>query len=90
MRQAAEWMSNPSDDRILEALREHGQLTPQAIDKVGGPAANTCRNRLPTLRSYGVVRLYAGTTGLYEITDDGIAYLDEELDASTLTKSDGD
>lgn len=84
MRQDAEWMSNPSDDRILEALREHGNLTPQAIENVGGPAANTARNRLPKLRKYGLVELVAETTGLYCITDAGEAYLDEELDASTL------
>jgi len=84
MRQSAEWMSRPSDDLILEALREYGNLTPKAISNVGGPAANTARNRLPELRKCGFVERVADTTGLYYITDAGEAWLDEELDASEL------
>lgn len=83
MRQDAEWMT-PSDDRILEALRDHGQLTPQGVSNVGGPAISTCQNRLGELRKYGMVEYYAETPGLYSITEAGRAYLDEELDAAEL------
>jgi hypothetical protein len=83
MRMDAEWM-NRSDDRILELLRDHGNLTPKAVENLDGPAQSTCQNRLPVLRKYGLVELVANTTGLYRITDEGEAYLDEELDASEL------
>ncbi|MFB6194372.1 MAG: PhiH1 repressor, partial [Halobaculum sp.] len=38
MRQPADWMV-PSDDTILELIREHGNLTPRAIEDLGGPTA---------------------------------------------------
>lgn len=81
MRQSAEWMV-PSDDRILELLREHGNLTPQAIEDFGGPVAGHAQDRLPELAEYGLVDRIS--RGLYQITDAGRSYLDEELDASTL------
>lgn len=81
MRQDADWMV-PSDDTILELVREHGNLTPQAIDDLGGPSAGHARNRCPKLADYGLlVRI---SRGLYGITDEGCAYLDEELDAAEL------
>jgi hypothetical protein len=81
MRQDAEWMV-PSDDRILELIREHGNLTPTAIDDLGGPSAGHARNRCPVLAEYGLLERIS--RGLYGITEDGEAYLDEELDASEL------
>lgn len=81
MRQAADWMV-PSDNRILELLREEGNLTPRAIEDFGGPVSGHASDRLPRLADAGlVIRI---SHGLYRITDDGIAYLDEDLDASTL------
>jgi Mn-dependent DtxR family transcriptional regulator len=81
MRMRAEWMV-PSDDQILEILRDKGNLTPLAVSEFGGPSRPYVRERLPKLTKYGLVdRISAG---LYQITDDGRAYLDEELDASTL------
>ena len=81
MRQDADWMV-PSDDTILELVREHGNLTPQAIDDLGGPSAGHARNRCPKLADYGLLVMIS--RGLYNITDDGRAYLDEELDAAEL------
>jgi len=81
MRQDADWMV-PSDDRILELVREHSNLTPTAIEELGGPTAGHARNRCPKLAEYGLLRRIS--RGLYGITDEGLAYLDEELDASTL------
>jgi predicted transcriptional regulator len=81
MRQAADWMA-PSDDRILELIREYGNLTPKAIDHFGGPSRQYASERCAELAKYGLLtRVYRG---LYGITDEGCAYLDEELDASTL------
>lgn len=85
VRQAADWM-RPSDDRILELIREHGNLTPTAIEDLGGPTSGHARNRCPPLARAGL--LHRISHGLYGITDEGLAYLDEELDASTLPHPD--
>lgn len=87
MRQSADWMV-PSDDRILELLREHGNLTPKAIEDFGGPKAGHAQNRLPILAEYKLVHRLS--RGLYQITDRGEAYLDEKLDASELEPVDND
>lgn len=81
MREPAEWMV-PSDDRILELLREEGNLTPRAIEDFGGPVAGHAQDRLPLLAKHGLATRIS--RGLYRITDEGIAYLDEELDAGEL------
>lgn len=81
MRERAEWMT-PSDDQILELIRDHGNLTPSAVDHFGGPVRQYASERMSVLSKYGLLKqIYRG---LYGITDDGRAYLDEELDASTL------
>jgi len=81
MRQPAEWMV-PSDDRILELIRECGNLTPKAIEAFGGPVRQYVSERCRMLVRYGLLdQVYRG---LYGITDAGEAYLDEELDASEL------
>nr|WP_049899579.1 PhiH1 repressor [Natrinema altunense] len=81
MRQEAEWMV-PSDDKILELIREYGNLTPTAIEDLGGPSAGHARNRCPVLAEYGLLDRIS--RGLYGITEAGEAYLTEELDASEL------
>ena len=87
MRKSAEWMK-PSDDRILELVREHGNLTPSAVNHFGGPSRQHASGRMSELAEYGLLKkVYRG---LYGITDDGRAYLDEDLDASALTADDAD
>ncbi|WP_160066137.1 PhiH1 repressor [Natronorubrum halalkaliphilum] len=81
MRQNAEWMVS-ADDRILELIREYGNLTPTAVEDLGGPTSSYARNRCPILAEYGLVDRIS--RGLYGITDEGEAYLDEELDANEL------
>lgn len=81
VRQPAEWMQ-PVDDRILEIFREHGNLTPAAVEKYGGPSSNHASRRCKELARYGLLEQIV--TGLYTISDEGEAYLDEELDASEL------
>ena len=81
MRQDADWMA-PSDDRILELIREYGNLTPKAIDHFGGPSRQYASERCSELAEYGLLeRVYRG---LYGITDKGRAYLNEDLDAAEL------
>lgn len=86
MRKPAEWMRN-ADDRILESMREEGNMTPRAVSREGEvPRVDISRNyagdRLRVLTKYGL--LHRLDRGLYGITDKGIAYLDEELNASEL------
>ena len=85
MRPNVEWMV-PSDDSILELLREHGNLTPRAVEDLGGPTSGHAHDRLPVLKEHGLVDKIS--RGLYQITEKGEAYLDEELDASELDPSD--
>nr|WP_256411089.1 PhiH1 repressor [Halorubrum rubrum] len=81
MRESADWMT-PSDDRILELIREYGNLTPIAIEAKGGPVRQYASTRCKELANYGL--LDQVHRGLYGITDEGRAYLDEELDAAEL------
>lgn len=90
MRKRAEWMTR-ADDSILESLRDTGNLTPLAASKEGEVArADIGRKwagvRLRELTKYGLVERI--DEGLYGITDKGLSYLDEELDASTLEPAD--
>ena len=90
MRQPADWM-RPMDDRILEVFREQGNMTPFALSREGHePRVDTTRHytaeRCRELVRYGMIRQL--DRGLYQITDTGRAYLDEELDASTLDPAD--
>lgn len=81
MRKPAEWMV-PTDDRILELIREQGNLTPGAIEALGGPSADHVSRRAKKLAEYGLLEQIH--RGLYGITEKGTAYLDEELDAAEL------
>jgi len=76
-----------ADDRILEVIRDEGNMTPLALSREGEV------ERLDIGRKYAGIRcrelsryglLERVDRGLYRITDAGEAYLDEELDASTL------
>lgn len=81
VRQPAEWMQ-PVDDRILEIFREKGNLTPAAVEKFGGPSSSHASRRCKILARHGLLKQIV--TGLYGITEEGEAYLDEDLDASEL------
>lgn len=81
VRQRAEWM-RPVDERILEVMRDEGNMTPRALEDLDVTVANYASNRLSEMADYGLVERIA--TGLYRLTDDGRAFLDEELDASEL------
>lgn len=83
MRLSAEWMMGV-DDRILEFLRENGHSTPTKMAEDGRiKYTRTYINvRCKKLAEYGLV-LHLGN-GVYQITEEGEAYLDGELDASEL------
>lgn len=73
----------PKDEHIMEVMKDEGNMTPQALDEFDVAAANYARDRLTVLTRYGLVEKLS--RGLYRLTDDGRAFLDEELDAATLT-----
>nr|WP_256948978.1 winged helix-turn-helix domain-containing protein [Halorubrum ezzemoulense] len=81
MRQRAEWMK-PVDDQILELMKDEGNLTPRAVEDFGIAVSDYAGDRFAVLRRYGLVERIS--RGLYRLTDDGRAYLDEELDAAEL------
>ena len=86
VRQRAEWM-RPVDEHILETMRDEGNMTPDALENTFDvTVANYASNRLSELAKYGLVERLG--TGLYRLTDDGRAFLDEELDASALAPVD--
>ncbi|ELY94528.1 hypothetical protein [Natrialba taiwanensis] len=72
----------PVDERIMETMRDEGNLTPQAVEKFGVCSRSHASVRLSTLKKYGLVERIS--QGLYRLTDAGRAFLDEELDASEL------
>ncbi|WEL29818.1 ArsR family transcriptional regulator [Haloferax volcanii] len=78
----------PVDDVILETLRDEGNLTPQAVDNFDVCSRSHASVRLSKMSKYGLVDRIA--QGLYRLNDQGRAYLDEDLDASTLTADDAD
>lgn len=88
MRYHASWMVEV-DERILEFLDEQGNHPPSAIrDQLavrssGMDYSSTyINNRCRKLRNYGLITNVGG--GTYAITDEGLAFLDGDLDAATL------
>jgi predicted transcriptional regulator len=81
VRDRAEWM-NPVDDQILELLEEEGNMTPRGVEHFGVTVSDHAGDRLSKLAEYGLVERI--TRGLYRITDEGLRYLEGNLNASTL------
>jgi hypothetical protein len=81
----------PKDDRILELIAEQGNMTPLALSREGEV------ERLDIGRKYAGIRcrilaeaglLNRIDKGLYGITEDGLAYLEGDLDARTIAEPD--
>jgi repressor of nif and glnA expression len=71
------------DDRVLEYIREHGSGSPTEM-KRDGPIRYSRQyvdRRCKKMAEKGLLR-HLGN-GVYVITEDGEAYLDEELDTET-------
>lgn len=82
MRKSADWM-NITDERILELLSEEGQFTPSIIAERIGKHPKYVNKRCRELQERGLLRNLR--RGLYQITEEGEAYLAGELDASELS-----
>ncbi|GGM63938.1 hypothetical protein GCM10009017_12550 [Halarchaeum rubridurum] len=92
MRQSADWMTK-ADERILEVIREEGNMTPQALSREGTtPRIDITRKyagrRCRKLAKAGLLRKI--DRGLFGITERGVAFLDEEFDARELPDPDTD
>lgn len=86
VRQPADWMTR-ADDRILEVMRDEGNMTPLALSREGKQGRLDIGRKYAGIRCRDLARhglLEQVDRGLYRLTDEGRAYLDEELDASTL------
>jgi repressor of nif and glnA expression len=70
------------DDRILEYIREEGHGSPKELKDSGYfEISNTqIGRRLKILAEHGMLR-QLGANAVYQLTERGEAYLDEELDA---------
>lgn len=84
MRLSAEWMTIV-DERVLEFLNEEGPRQPKQIandDRISYSSEYIGR-RCRKLAEVGLLENLGN--GVYMITQHGQAYLNEELDARTLT-----
>lgn len=87
MRQPAEWMRSPADDRILELIQDRGNMTPRALSREGDISRIDIRrdyagDRCRELAKYGLLKRV--DRGLYTVSEQGEAYLAGDLDASEL------
>ena len=82
MRQPAEWMQMPTDDRILETLDTGLSLTPAVIAENIDKSRQHVTRRLSDLRDHNLVE--RPKRGYYNITNRGRAYLSGELDSGDL------
>lgn len=82
IRISAGWLAK-WDDRILEILRHQGPSTPSAIVgmEIVDISSSYASQRLTTLREHNLVTNLGN--GVYQITDDGIGYLDGCYDPRT-------
>jgi hypothetical protein len=86
MRLDAEWMTR-ADGRVLEFLSEEGPHPPSKMtddDRVRFGAEYVGRRLRDYLVPYGLARNLGN--GVYQITEDGEAYLEGELDAAELAR----
>jgi hypothetical protein len=82
-----EWYRDGVDDRILELLREEGNMTPKTASREGDePRLDWGRgyigDRMVVLEEHGLLDRIGH--GLYTISDNGERWLDRELDLRDL------
>lgn len=84
MRRRADWWVL-ADDMILEYISDEGTGTPKVISKEIDRSQGYVNQRCSLLESYGLLTKVA--RGVYTLSEAGKQYLSEDLDASTLEKS---
>ena len=83
MRQSGTWMTI-WDDRILETLRSEGPMAVGSIaEKNDIRVSDSTVSRRCSKLVENCLTVHIGN-GVYQITEDGVAYLEGELDASEL------
>lgn len=83
-RYPGDWMQQPVDDRILEALaHSEMELTPTVIARNIDYTRRYVNTRLGVLVDHGLVE--RPERGWYAITERGRGYLDGEIDASDIS-----
>lgn len=83
MRKSADWMAL-ADDRILEFVDRNGPASAKQIDDTETipRSHSTISRRMGRLAEHGLLQPLGN--GVYQLTDDGEAYLHGDLDASEL------
>jgi DNA-binding PadR family transcriptional regulator len=86
-RQPAEWMCN-LDERIMELLKREGWATARHIEREMRMNASEGRSyeRLEMLTQAGLVGPIYEDANMYELTAEGVRYLEGELDAEALDR----
>jgi predicted transcriptional regulator len=81
-RPSADW-TDPADERILEFLYNSPcrklNATPRVVEANIDYKISTCRSRCSTLRKAGLLEYYDEDSGIYRITDRGVAFLEGEM-----------
>ena len=86
MRQRADWMK-PADDAILEYTRDAGEVPPSVIARNVDIHPKYAGERSRELANYGL--LDRSSDGYYSLTSIGEEYLEEQFNAQSLTKEEG-
>lgn len=81
MRERAAWMV-PTDDAILEYVRDAGEVPPAVIGRNIDSHPNYTGQRCRVLADNGL--LDRENDGYYSLTELGARYLDEELESGEL------
>ncbi|OAQ52188.1 hypothetical protein HTG_11245 [Natrinema mahii] len=81
MRNRADWMV-PTDDAILEYVRDAGEVPPAVIGRNIDSHPNYTGQRCRTLADHGL--LDRESDGYYSLTELGTRYLDESLESGEL------
>ncbi|OLZ39695.1 repressor [Natrinema saccharevitans] len=81
MRNRADWMV-PTDDAILEYVRDAGEVPPAVIGRNIDSHPNYTGQRCRTLADHGL--LDRESDGYYSLTELGARYLDESLESGEL------
>ncbi|MFC6731457.1 DUF2250 domain-containing protein [Haladaptatus sp. DYSN1] len=88
MTQRAAWMHS-ADHRILDYLqRERPDYAPLIANRLG-MHLKYVEGRIDVLCTYGLLEAISGEV-VYRITDRGVAYLEGEIDPTTLTPEYGE
>ena len=87
MHREVDWM-HPSDNYILEWFSQAGKQTPHTVGLNIAYSYDTASHRCPVLADHDLLDRVEGERGVYELSERGQRYLDDELSPEDLRESD--